>query len=161
MIPEANTVITQSLSPAVAISGIGLLIFGLNNRITTAATRVRDLNRELRQTDDPGRRENIRQQIPMFLERAYLIRNAMFILFGALGMMVFTAVAIAMNKLRYTHWEMLPAWSFLGGLVLMLAAVIIETYETILNMRTLRLDVAHSMQQTDEINRDTESRKAS
>lgn len=143
---DAIAVITGSLSPAVAISGIGLLIFGLNNRISTAATRVRDLNRELRDAPDPQRRENIRQQIPMFLRRARLIRNAMFLLFGALGMMVFTAFAIALAKLNYVEWELVPAWSFLGGLILMLVAVIIEGYETILNMQTLTLDVQHSLE---------------
>ena len=64
---------------------------------------------------------------------------------GSLGMMVFTAVAIALSKLNYVHWEMVPAWTFLGGLILMLMAVIIEAYETILNLRTLALDVSHSM----------------
>jgi hypothetical protein len=145
----ANTIISESLAPAVAISGIGLLIFGLNNRIATVGTRVRELNRELRQTTDPERIRNIRQQVPLFLERAYIIRNAMFLLFGALGMMVFTAFAIAVSRLNYVHWEMLPAWTFLGGLILMLTAVVIEAYETILNLRTLALDVSHSMASSD------------
>jgi len=145
----ANTIITDSLAPAVAISGIGLLIFGLNNRIMSTATRVRELNRELRQGSEPERISNIRQQIPLFVKRAYLIRNAIFILFGALGMMVFTALAIAMAKLHYVEWPMVPVWTFLGGLVLMMLAVIIEAYETILNLKTLTLDVSHSMAASD------------
>lgn len=142
---EANTVITESLSPAVAISGITLIIFGLNNRIATVGTRVRELNRELRLSKEPQRIANIRQQIPLFLRRAYLIRNAMFILFGSLGMMVFTAFAIAMVRLQTVQWTAFPAWTFVTGLVLMLVAVLIEAYETILNLKTLNLDVANSL----------------
>lgn len=141
----ANNIISDSLSPAVAISGIGLLIFGLNNRISTVGTRVRELNRELRETSEPERIRNIHRQIPLFLQRAYIIRNAMFLLFGALGMMVFTAFTIAISKLNYVNWEMVPAWTFLSGLILMLMAVIMEAYETILNLRTLALDVSHSI----------------
>jgi hypothetical protein len=146
---ETNTIITNSLAPAVTISGVGLLISILNNRISTVGSRVRELNRELRTTTHPERIRNIRLQIPMFLERAYLIRNAMFLLFGALAMMVFTAVAIALSKLHYVSWEMVPAWTFLGGLILMLLAVLIETYETVLNLRTLALDVDHCVDFSD------------
>lgn len=144
----ANDIITDSLAPAVALSGLALLISGLNARIAMVGTRVRELNRELRALeagDTTGRAENIRKQIPLFLERGYLIRNAMFLLFGAVGMMVFTAFAIALTKLHYLDWQVGPSWTFLGGLILMFMAVIIEAYETILNLRTLALDVDHSV----------------
>ncbi len=141
-------IISDSLAPAVALSGMALLISGLNNRIATVGTRVRELNRELRvlkDKPDPQRTRNIQKQIPLFLERGYLIRNAMFLLFGALGMMVFTAVTIALSRLHYIEWKVVPTWTFLGGLALMLLAVLIEAYETILNLRTLALDVDHSL----------------
>lgn len=145
-LPEARAIITDSLSPALAISAIGLLIFGLNNRITTIATRVRDLNKELRQHPTPHRRENIRRQIPLFLKRARLIRNSMFLLFGALGMMVFTAATIAVTRVQFVNLDLVPVWSFLGGLFLVLVAVVIESYETIVNLRTLSLDVQNSLE---------------
>lgn len=144
----ATDIISDSLAPAVALSGMALLITGLNNRIATVGTRVRELNRELRvlkDKPDPQRVRNISKQIPLFLERGYLIRNAMFLMFGALGMMVFTAVTIALSRLHYVELEIAPTWTFLGGLALMLLAVIIEAYETILNLRTLALDVDHSL----------------
>ncbi|HEY9687369.1 MAG TPA: DUF2721 domain-containing protein [Coleofasciculaceae cyanobacterium] len=142
---ETNTVITESLSPAVAISGIGLLILGLNNRISTVGARLRDLNRELRQSHMPDRIANIRQQAELFLRRGVLIRNAIFLLFGAVGMMVFTAFALAIVRLHYVKWVNVPAWTFITGLILLLLAVIIETYETILNVKTLDLDVHSSI----------------
>lgn len=149
MIPP-NDIITESLGPAVAITGIALLLNGISARFSTASTRVRELNRELLNTSDAQRITNIQRQIPFFMERVYLIRNAMFILFGALGMLVFTAVSIALAKLHFVHWEMVPVWSFLSGLVLMLIAVIIEAYETTINLRTLDLDVDHSFSRMGE-----------
>ena len=136
-----NHIITESLAPAVAVTGIALLLNGMNGRFSMAATRVRELNKELRSASCKQRTDNIKQQIPLFMQRAFMIRNAMFLLFGSLGMMVFTAPAIALSKLHYLDWEMVPVWSFLGGLVLMMLAVVIEAYETILNLRTLSLDV--------------------
>lgn len=156
---DVNAVITASLTPAVGISGVVVLIFGLNNRLTTIATRVRDLNRELRQSTDARRHVNVRQQIPLFLKRAYLVRNAMFLLFGALGMMVFTAFAIALSKLHYVHWERVPAWTFLVGLLMMLTAVLIEAYETMVNLETLSLDVSNSLMMSDEAGHDEASQK--
>ena len=155
MIPP-NDIITESLGPAVAITGIALLLNGISARFSTASTRVRELNRELLNTSDAQRIANIQRQIPFFMERVYLIRNAMFILFGALGMLVFTAVSIALAKLHFVHWEMVPVWSFLSGLVLMLIAVIIEAYETTINLRTLDLDVDHSFNRMSEQSPDAE-----
>lgn len=145
VLEDTNSIITSSLAPAVALSGIGMLTLGLSNRITTVGTRVRELNRELRDYKDPERLANIRRQIPLFLRRAYLIRNALFLLLGSMGMMVFTALFIALAKLYYVEWELLPSWTFVGGLLLLLGAVIIEGVEITLNLKTLNLDVSHSI----------------
>lgn len=145
-----NNIITESLAPAVAVSGIAILVNGLYSRFSTVASRVRELNRELRALPPAPRIANIQRQIPLFLEQADMIRGAMFLLFGALGMMVFTAFAIALTKLNYVNWVMVPAWSFLGGLVLMFLAVVMEAYQTILNRRTLNLDVDHSLDRANE-----------
>jgi hypothetical protein len=147
MIP-ANNIITESLAPAVTITGLALLLNGVNARFTNAASRVRELNREMRTSTSPSRIANIRKQVPLFMRRIYMIRNAMFVLFGSLGLMVFSAVSIALFQLRFLNWEMVPVWSFLGGLLFMLLAVIIETYETTLNLRTLDLDVDHEEAKT-------------
>lgn len=146
MMISANAIITESLAPAVAVTGIGLIMNGLNARFSSASSRVRELNRELRTATDPARVENIKRQIPLFMRRVNIIRNATFVLFGSLGLMVFTAVSLAMTRLSFVNWEMVPAWSFLSGLILMLLAVIIEAYETRLNLYTLALDVEHSLE---------------
>ncbi len=153
---EAKTVITESLAPAVAMTGIALMLNGLQSRFSTAATRVRELNRELRKTTQPNRIENIKQQIPLFMHRAYLVRNSMFILFGSMGMMVLTTVSIALSRLEFLNWEMVPVWSFMSGLALMLLAVVIEAYETMVNLRTLELDVDHSVARAMESSPDDE-----
>lgn len=144
----ANNIITESLAPAVTITGLALLLNGINARFSNAANRVRELNREMRTSTSPSRIVNIREQVPLFMRRIYMIRNAMFVLFGSLGLMVFSAVSIALYQLHFINWGMVPVWSFLGGLLLMLLAVIIETYETTLNLRTLALDVDHGEAQT-------------
>lgn len=148
---SANAVIQDSLAPAVAISALGLLVLSLNNRITTVGSRVRDLTRELRSLQSDGdadhteRIENIQRQIPLFIRRGYLIQNALFLLFGSLGMMVLTAFALAMHRMRYMSWDGLPMLFFLSGLLLMLFAVLLEVLESVLNMRTLKLDVDYSL----------------
>jgi hypothetical protein len=144
-----NSVITESLAPAVGITGMALLINGLTTRFYNATGRIRELNKELRDTLDSARADNIRQQLPLFMIRVNAMRSAMFLLFGAIGMMIFTAVSLALCRLFYLNWPFVPVWSFLAGLGLTLIALGIEAYETVLNLKTLSFDVEYSLNQKD------------
>jgi hypothetical protein len=145
---DVTSIISDSLSPVVIISGLGLLIFGMNNRLISVGSRVRQLNKELREIVTanclPQRALNIQQQLSVFIQRALLLQNAIFLLFGALGMMILTTFAIALLKLKLIFWGCCPLWTFLSGLILIFLAVLLEGFETILNIKTLSLDVAYN-----------------
>lgn len=140
---EFNAFITQSLSPALAISASGMLSLGMHNRLSVLGGRVRQLNRELAQTDDPARITNFKKQIGLFSQRAQLIRNALFLLYAAICLMVLTAFALAMTDLSVLHddWPV-PIVTFLSGLGLIFWAVILEAREVLLILKALDLDIA-------------------
>lgn len=142
----ADGVISDSLSPAVAISGILLFVFGLNNRIISVGSRIRSLNQELREGDSPMRLASVRQQIPLMMLRATLIRNAVFLLLGAVAMLILAAAAIALTRLGALKWEIVSIWSFVAGLFFILLAVSVEVFEVIINLRALNMDVSNSFE---------------
>lgn len=145
----ADGVISDSLSPAVAISGILLFVFGLNNRIISVGSRIRSLNQELREGDSPMRLASVRQQIPLMMLRATLIRNAVFLLLGAVAMLILAAAAIALTRLGALKWEIVSIWSFVAGLFFILLAVSVEVFEVIINLRALNMDVSNSFEIAD------------
>ncbi len=140
---ELNTFITQSLSPALAISATGMLALGMHHRMTVLGSRIRELNKGIAAETDPARIANYRQQIGMFLKRGFLIRNALFLLYTALGLMVLTAVALALTELTVFQRDwFVPIVTFLLGLFLILAAVVIESFEVLLMLKALRMDIS-------------------
>lgn len=142
---ELTHFITQALSPAVAMSATGLLVMGLHNRISVLGGRVRQLNRELTPDSPREHVENVHRQVEMFMQRARVFRNRLFLLYAALGSLVFTAFAIAMVELGILpkDWN-LPVASFLLGLVLIFVATLLEAREVTLNLRTLKLDIEYA-----------------
>ncbi|MBY0405376.1 MAG: DUF2721 domain-containing protein [Cyanobacteria bacterium] len=138
---ELKTFITQSLSPALAISASGMLTLGMQNRLSTVGTRVRQLNREIILLNNPTRSQNLTDQIQLFLMRGVLIRNALFLMYSAICLMVFTAFALALSDLGIFNpaWK-IPIWTFLMGLGMILVAVVIEAFEVLLILKALKLD---------------------
>jgi hypothetical protein len=140
-------IITHALSPAVAISSIGLFMLSLSNRMTTVGTRVRQLNQNLIHANTKEECDNIHQQLDCFMHRARMIRNALSVLSMAICFMVLTMLSLAIIKLHLL-WipDFLPLMLFLLGLLLIFIATVIELKETSLNIAALKLDIQFSKQ---------------
>ncbi len=134
--------ITQSLSPALAISASGMLSLGMHNRLSILGGRVRQLNREIITESGSHRVANLKEQVKLFIQRAVILRNSLFLLYAAICLMVLTAVSLAFKELGVLWSELIPMATFLGGLSLIFSAVVLEAWEVLLILRTLELDVA-------------------
>lgn len=157
---NVNIFIQQSLSPAIAISGIGLLILSLSNRIATIGSRIRQIRHDqihyeqiqheqmkaqanIPETEQQhNRRDNFARQINLFMLRARLIRNAMFLLYFAVSLIVLTEFCTALSQLPAWAWLANAAiCSFLVSLLLVLAACVMEVLEVTANLETLKLEI--------------------
>lgn len=157
---NVNIFIQQSLSPAIAISGIGLLILSLSNRIATIGSRIRQIRHDqihyeqiqheqikalanIPETEQQhNRRDNFDRQINLFMLRARLIRNAMFLLYSAVSLIVLTEFCTALSQLPTWAWLANAAiCSFLVSLLLVLAACVMEVMEVTANLETLKLEI--------------------
>jgi hypothetical protein len=139
---NSSQIILDALSPAVAISGAGLIAMGMHGRLSNVITRIRGLNQERRQSHSDASRENLLQQQRLLFLRGRLLRNGLFFIYLSVACMVFTAFAIALEKLALipVSWG-LTLWLFLGGLSFVVLGLFFECWEIVLLLRALKLDI--------------------
>lgn len=98
---DAIDFINASLAPAVLLTGVGLLLAGLQMKYSTIAAVIRQLNSEKRErrADSPGL-PRVRQQIESLMTRAKLIRNAIFCFYLAVFFVVCSSIALGLGTLQ-------------------------------------------------------------
>lgn len=69
-------VLQVAIGPVILISGVGLVLMLLTNRLGRSADRIRQLTREYRETDSEDDRHKLASQIEMLFRRAKVIQTA-------------------------------------------------------------------------------------
>ncbi len=64
-----------AVGPVILVSGVGLLLLSMTNRLGRTVDRARELSRQL-QAAAPGDRARLRSQLDILLRRAHLLRAA-------------------------------------------------------------------------------------
>ena len=82
-----------AIGPVVLISGIGLLILSMTNRLGRVIDRGRSLVRELNKSPEPGR-PRVQQQLHILSHRAVLLRRA--ITFATLSVLLAAVLIITL-----------------------------------------------------------------
>jgi multidrug efflux pump subunit AcrB len=110
MIPPTNLeqVIPQlrdAVGPVILISGVGLLLLTMTNRLGRAIDRARILKRELARLSDQERLQ-VQAQIDIIYQRAKIIRVS--ILFSVLSALLAAFLVMTLFLAAWLHWE--QAW---------------------------------------------------
>jgi hypothetical protein len=97
---ELIPVLQVAIGPVIVISGVGLLLLSLTNRLGRAVDRSRALGREVREVSEIER-QRLKSQIDILYRRARVIRLA--IIMGALSVLLVAMLIIvlflaALNK---------------------------------------------------------------
>jgi len=142
------------LAPALGISATALLLLGLQNRYSLIINRMRLLNEERRryssklaQKTDLEYSENIRHmsvlsQIHKMMVRCKEVRNAILLIQGSILLFVLTSVFIALNLFISTPLvRSLPLFSFVAGMILVLAGVIFSARDVYSSYRIAEIEV--------------------
>jgi hypothetical protein len=112
-------VLQTAIGPTILISGIGLLLLTMTNRLGRTIDRARTLSRELLGASDADRSKG-EQQLRIIWKRARLLRTAL-----ALASMSALSAAILIIALFFTallHWE--SAWVISGLFIICTACLI-------------------------------------
>ncbi len=135
--PDATSVLSAMITPAVLISACGSLILATSDRLSKAVARTREISTALiprandQRTD--GREEERRMlftQLDFVTTRSRLLQRALSRLYVALGFFVGTSVAIGLVAVTSSKFTLIPIVMGLCGAGLLLYAAFLLIKES-------------------------------
>jgi hypothetical protein len=128
--PDAISVLSAMITPAVLISGCGSLILATSDRLSKAIQRTREISTQLTPApmgDPDSAREEERRMLFVQLDyvttRSRLLQRALSRLYAALGFFVATSVAIGIVAITSSAFTIVPiAFGLVGATLLLYAA---------------------------------------
>jgi hypothetical protein len=135
--PDAVSVLSAMITPAVLISACGSLIIATSDRLTKAVTRTREISGALMPRADDQRRE-VREderrmlfvQLDYVTTRSRLLQRALSRLYAALAFFVGTSVAIGLVAITTSDFTVSPIILGLCGAGLLLYAAFLLIKES-------------------------------
>jgi len=139
LIPELR----DAIGPVILISGVGLLLLTMTNRLGRAIDRARQLKREL--PERAGReREQTLAQVAIIYRRARMIRLS--ILLAAVSVLLAAALIITLFVAALAQWQprMLSGLAgiiFIGSMVSLFGSMIAFIWDINLSLHALKLEL--------------------
>ena len=144
IIPELR----EAIGPVILISGVGLLLLTMTNRLGRAIDRARQLKREL--SERTGReREQTLAQVEIIYRRARMIRLS--ILLAAISVLLVSALIITLFVTALLQWQqgVLVAFIFIGSMVSLFGSMIAFIWDINLSLQALKLELESEETRTD------------
>jgi multidrug efflux pump subunit AcrB len=136
IIPELR----DAIGPVILISGVGLLLLTMTNRLGRAIDRARQLKAELpRRTD--AERAHVQEQVAIIYRRAKMIR--MSITLAALSALLAAALVVALFLTALLQWQngWLVSLIFIACMVSLIASLVAFIRDINLSLHALKLEL--------------------
>jgi multidrug efflux pump subunit AcrB len=136
IIPELR----DAIGPVILISGVGLLLLTMTNRLGRAIDRARQLKAELSKRTE-AEREHLQAQVAIIYQRAKLIR--MSITLAAMSALLAAALVVALFLTALLRWEnvWLVSLIFITCMVSLIASLVAFIRDINLSLRALKLEL--------------------
>jgi Protein of unknown function (DUF2721) len=136
LIPELQ----EAIGPVILISGVGLLLLTMTNRLGRAIDRARLLKRELAERTG-HEREQALAQVAIIYRRARMIRVS--ILLAAISVLLVAALIITLFLTALLQWQQaMPASVlFIGSMTSLFASIIAFIWDINLSLHALQLEL--------------------
>ena len=99
---ELVPVLQVAIGPVILISGVGLLLLTMTNRLGRAIDRARSLARDLQERREPDR-DQVQAQVAIIYRRARLLRLT--IVLAALSVLLAAALIIVLFLSALMNWD--------------------------------------------------------
>jgi multidrug efflux pump subunit AcrB len=144
IIPELR----DAIGPVILISGVGLLLLTMTNRLGRAIDRARQLKAELpRRTE--AEREQVQAQVAIIYQRAKLIR--MSITLAAFSALLAAALVVTLFLTALLQWQ--NGWFvsliFIACMVSLIASLVAFIRDINLSLRALKLELGEDRELKD------------
>ncbi|MCF7972838.1 MAG: DUF2721 domain-containing protein [Phycisphaerae bacterium] len=136
-------ILQTAIGPVILISGVGLILLTMTNRLAQTVSRIRNLNDNLVSATTPGRMK-VLAQIQVLLRRARLIRLAI-----SLAAASALAVSVLIIVLFFmTLWHIEIAWvialMFMISMICLILSLIVFIYDINQSLVALQLELSHN-----------------
>jgi hypothetical protein len=135
--PDATSILSAMITPAVLISACGSLILATSDRLTKAVTRTREISSSLiprasdqRNDDREEERRMLFVQLDFVTTRSRLLQRALSRLYAALAFFVGTSVSIGLVAITRSEFTFVPIVLGLTGAGLLLYAAFLLIKES-------------------------------
>jgi hypothetical protein len=133
-----------SVSPAVLISGVGLLLLSVTNRLGRSIDRSRVCVNELDHAEG-GRREELLEQLHILLQRAGLLRTSVCMLVGSIFFSCLMILLLFLKGFGGMHAEAALVVAFFLNLLVLLGSVAFLLADVFLSLKALRVEVSRHL----------------
>ena len=137
---EIIPVLQVAIGPVILISGVGLLLLTMTNRLGRAIDRARALAQDLRERREPDR-EQVLAQVVIIYRRARVIRLT--IALAALSVLLAAVLIIALFLSALSKWDqgLLIGLVFIASMAALIASLLTFIYDIHLSLVALRLEL--------------------
>ena len=133
-------ILQTAIGPVILISGIGLLLLTMTNRLGHLVNRARNLSADLPNTNDSDRAK-VLEQIRILWRRTHLLRLA--IILASLSTLLSSILIIVLFV--STLWEIEIAWIivllFIISMGCLMGSIIVFIYDVNQSLMALRLEL--------------------
>lgn len=129
-----------SIGPMILVSGVGLLLLTMTNRLARVVDRARSLGREVRDATDADR-GRLRGQLDILMSRARLIRSAIALAAVSVLLAGFLIIALFLTKLLGFEVGWLICTLFIGCMACVVLAMTEFLRDVNLSLSALRLEL--------------------
>lgn len=133
-----------SVSPAVLISGVGLLLLSVTNRLARSIDRSRVCALELDHAQG-NRRDELLEQLRILLRRAGLLRTSVCMLVGSIFFSCCMILFLFLKGFGGVHAEAALVAAFILNLIVLLGSVGFLLADVFLSLRALRVEVSRHL----------------
>ncbi len=136
IIPELR----DAIGPVILISGVGLLLLTMTNRLGRAIDRARQLKADLPKRTD-AERAHVQAQVAIIYQRAKMIR--MSITLAALSALLAAALVVALFLTALLQWQngWLVSLIFIACMVSLIASLVAFIRDINLSLHALKLEL--------------------
>jgi len=133
-------ILQLAISPVVLISGVGLLILSMTNRMSQLINRMRVIHQEILKTDEYD--QEWEDQLKILFRRARLLKLGLLMFVLCILLDALMVIALFLIKLTGVNAGFIIALLFSFSLLGMVAGLVLFAGDVVANLRALKLELA-------------------
>lgn len=137
-------IIQLAITPVILLSGTGMLILSLTNRMARVVDRTRHIAERIRapdMIDAPDRLHLLREQLAILWRRARLLRAAVTCIVLSMLVSCFLVIVIFLGQLSGRPFALQLAALFIADMALLISALLIFLRDIFVSLRAVELEV--------------------